>query len=1457
MAAALQLVRVAMDARRGASLLSMAKAAAEEVVEKPGFVDRLTTAFLERFYRLIGGRQKVWPPSRESAPLQVVGWLSLIVILVLGVRQKVQPKILVVEQRRREYALGSLANLLKNENERVQDKVVSDAKEAKKKARRDAKEARIQSELAQIQAMQARGVSFPSSMMPDLLAKAEESSDEEGEENDELEEKDEDDMTEEEKAARDLKAADSGKKEEKIPPPSLKLFELLFDEIEHSPITSIGVSKDDLRYNEAMFLLAQRLQDELREHIDKTRLARQLHAGVALDPSVNVPKDTPQFMDGDKMVKFARFARDRVRRGMKYQHPAFQRDTIRKVDALIKEALVYSKQIGAESRRAARQIWLLIKPYVKFLVPGTLLLMCTEVSWGFWYGQVMALPNIGLNTAGNPAAAMAEASRMCLLCFVWFLFNKPADDLGDTLIDNSQVYFTLALRDQVMRSILRQDREYFDLHQAGVLQERLNRDTGMLSQTLIQQPKRFMSLITRLLAKFGYMYVKSKSLFYKAVLIPVPITCILAWAGVELVRKLNRKIHKVNETAAAGTIDVLKEMTTVRQFAMEQQEHEKYSVTNLFRRTLQRNLDTGRIFTWGLIGVGFWGTQIYVTYEGMKLVIQGLLSPTELLIIGINLHDLIGAIRALIDLVPQMIEMMEPIERVAATLDAVPRIEPHPDLPPKKPKLKPAHFRGHLVFNDVTFTYPTEMQKPVLKGFSFEVKPGQKVACVGKAGCGKSTSIGLLQRLYVPISGTITVDGEPIEDYDVHYLRRNIGVVAQDNILFSTSIKENIIYGMGEGHLPKPSDEEIWAILDKANAREFVETFPNLLNTNVGEKGVKLSGGQKQRIAIARAMIRAPSILFLDEATSALDPVNEKIVQGALDDLLKEHNGVSIVIAHRLTTVRNCDNIVVMDNGVKVEEGTHEELLKMQVIKTKDGVIRGGYYHNQWDTQMGEESFATPEHMNDEQLAGRRKFVLTGFKDTVKEISKRQDPGSVLALGNGNGKKVYTVEGSAEAAAADEDFALIMDADLAANRYPTAKMEAARQAPHTSLMAEVCTDAIWQRYKSKASSGPAKWTLARAINSGVRYPESFVGCHAGDKESYDDFKDFYYPLIEKYHEGFQITSSQAHVSDMSPWKINSNLTPGALSKIISTRIRVARNLSMFPLNPGGTLESRLEIASLLERVYDRLSYDSNLAGAFLRHSTMSNRQRQSLINDRFLFRGKDRMQAASGYHEHWPEGRGIFHNHARTFINWVNEGDHLRIIAMEPGGDVKACFARLSAGIAAISAAVIAEAKVTEAFMVHPKLGNVTCCPSNLGSGMRGSVHIRVPTLINKIGFDAIDKICRMRQCQARGSTGEHTAVVDRIDVSNWRRIGVPEWQLVEDMIGCVNYLAQLEDSHGECKSANASAIALRSPLLLLLLCCCYVVVETNGCVACLTLQRRRTRSCSKQGSNKRVFNDT
>ena len=374
---------------------------------------------------------------------------------------------------------------------------------------------------------------------------------------------------------------------------------------------------------------------------------------------------------------------------------------------------------------------------------------------------------------------------------------------------------------------------------------------------------------------------------------------------------------------------------------------------------------------------------------------------------------------------------------------------------------------------------------------------------------------------------------------------------------------------------------------------------------------------------------------------------------------------------------------------------------------------------------------------------------------------------------------------------ADPYFDLIVNADLAENKYPK-DLEAVQAGDgHKCLMAQVLTKELWEKLKNHKTAS-AGWTLARAINTGTSYSSSFVGCHAGDLESYTDFKELFYPVIEMYHKGYKTDGSMKHVTDMDVSKITTNLQGNSQAKIISTRIRTARNLKMFPLNPGGTKETRLEIADMMEKVFATLEGD--LAGTFYRHTSMTPEQTKSLVDRHFLFRGKDKMQAASGYHADWPHGRGIFVSNDEKFLLWINEGDHIRIISMEQGGDVKSVFSRLSRGVAAIEAGLQKVNGRDDVYMHDEILGKIACCPSNLGTCMRGGVHILVPKLIAKIGFDEIDKIARGMSCQARGSSGEHSEVVDRIDVSNWRRLGFPEYELVQDMIKCANRLAEMED---------------------------------------------------------------
>jgi ABC-type multidrug transport system fused ATPase/permease subunit len=235
---------------------------------------------------------------------------------------------------------------------------------------------------------------------------------------------------------------------------------------------------------------------------------------------------------------------------------------------------------------------------------------------------------------------------------------------------------------------------------------------------------------------------------------------------------------------------------------------------------------------------------------------------------------------------------------------------------------------GRVEFNDVSFFYPTRKDFQVLKNISFTADVGQTVALVGPSGSGKSTIASLVLRFYDPVSGEILIDGKKSVDYDLSDLRHNMAIVPQDVMLFGGSIKDNIEYGK-----PGASMEEIAEAARKANALDFIESFPQKFDTIVGDRGIQLSGGQRQRIAIARAVLKNPSILILDEATSSLDSESERAVQDALDKLMEGRT--SIVIAHRLSTIKNADKIIVLERGLVKEVGTHGELIELQ-----DGLYR-------------------------------------------------------------------------------------------------------------------------------------------------------------------------------------------------------------------------------------------------------------------------------------------------------------------------------------------------------------------------------------------------------------------------------------------------------------------------------------------------------------------------------------
>lgn len=236
---------------------------------------------------------------------------------------------------------------------------------------------------------------------------------------------------------------------------------------------------------------------------------------------------------------------------------------------------------------------------------------------------------------------------------------------------------------------------------------------------------------------------------------------------------------------------------------------------------------------------------------------------------------------------------------------------------------KQIHFKGEINYENVFFSYPSRLDVPVLKGVDLHIKPGEKIALVGPSGAGKSTIVQLLLQFYKISDGHIKVDGQDINHMDLNDYRRNFAIVPQEVLLFGGTIKENILYGK-----PDATPDEIMSAAKKANAWEFIATFPEQMETIVGERGIKLSGGQRQRIAIARAILRDPAILILDEATSSLDAESEKVVQEALNALMEGRT--SIIIAHRLATIKEVDRIYVLDKGKIIETGTHEELSRIE-----------------------------------------------------------------------------------------------------------------------------------------------------------------------------------------------------------------------------------------------------------------------------------------------------------------------------------------------------------------------------------------------------------------------------------------------------------------------------------------------------------------------------------------------
>ncbi|XP_059608462.1 mitochondrial potassium channel ATP-binding subunit [Phlebotomus argentipes] len=470
------------------------------------------------------------------------------------------------------------------------------------------------------------------------------------------------------------------------------------------------------------------------------------------------------------------------------------------------------------------------------------------------------------------------------------------------------------IKQDLYRQIIVQDLAFFDRNRTGELVNRLTTDVHDFKSSFKQCISQGLRCAAQLIGG-GISLVAISPHMAGVALISVPSVVLMFSMLGQSLRALSKKTLAQTEKATAVCEEALSNIRTVRSNASEYQEAEVFERETNEAATLAQNLGSG---------IAVFQALTNFMLNGMvasTLLCGGYLMSTNQLTAGQLMAFLVaaqGVQRSLTQgslLLGSVIRGMAAGTRVFDYLAISPQVHLERGLSIPSDVLK-----GHIRFHGVSFAYPTRAEQTVLKDFCLTLEPGKTVALVGASGSGKSTVAALLERFYEPSSGTIELDGFQLSDISPMWLRGHvIGFIEQQPILFATSIFDNIKYGR-----PDATDDEVFEAARLAQCHDFIRDLPDSYDTHVGERGVQLSGGQRQRIAIARALLKKPTVLILDEATSALDATSEAEVQKALDQAVQ--NRTTLVIAHRLSTIRNADLIVVLNHGRIVEMGTHEQL---------------------------------------------------------------------------------------------------------------------------------------------------------------------------------------------------------------------------------------------------------------------------------------------------------------------------------------------------------------------------------------------------------------------------------------------------------------------------------------------------------------------------------------------------
>lgn len=569
------------------------------------------------------------------------------------------------------------------------------------------------------------------------------------------------------------------------------------------------------------------------------------------------------------------------------------------------------KKISWDSLTRSYRIYRFIKPYRLYFLIGMLFLVLGS-------GLFMLFPAAAGEMA-NTAIGKGKWN-ISLTQFGWiFLIILIAQGIlsyyRTTFFARVSEFGIADLRKALYEKIITQELSYFESHRIGELTSRLTADVEQLQSAFSITLAEF---IRQLVVLIGGIIIIAWMTPHLALtmLLTFPVIVISSIFFGRYVRKLS----KARQDSLASTNIIVEEslqsFQNVKSFTNEGYEVDRYSksIGTMLDLSMRYAKIRGVFFIF-IITVLFGGL-FFILWRGAQLVEQGEMAVGDLFSFIIYTGIIGGAIAGLGNLYTAIAGAIGATERIQEILDRDQEIH---IIPVAETEQK---FNGKLEFRQVSFAYPSRPEITVLKQISFQMIKGQRIAFVGASGAGKSTIVQLLMRFYHPAEGKIYVDDRAVETFDLRSYRRNIAIVPQEILLFGGTIFENIRYGK-----PDATQEEIIEAARKSNALEFIQSFPDQFDTIVGERGVKLSGGQRQRIAIARAILKNPAILVLDEATSSLDAESEKLVQDALDELMKDRS--SLIIAHRLSTIREADCIYVLQKGQIVEHGTHEELIAM------------------------------------------------------------------------------------------------------------------------------------------------------------------------------------------------------------------------------------------------------------------------------------------------------------------------------------------------------------------------------------------------------------------------------------------------------------------------------------------------------------------------------------------------